>query len=80
MINSMFLLNLMFIFTTLMIVKELETLKLDNKNYSSFKLNFIDNEFYRAKVYIMKNELIYYQDNSYGLSILAEEDKSKVKV
>ena len=63
-----------------MIVKELETLKLDNKNYSSFKLNFIDNEFYRAKVYIMKNELIYYQDNSYGLSILAEEDKSKVKV
>jgi hypothetical protein len=61
-------------------LKELETLKLDYKNYSSFKLNFIDQEFYRAKAYIMRNELVYYQDNSFGLSILAEDNsKNKIK-
>jgi hypothetical protein len=64
--------------------KEICSFKLDYENYTSFKLSFIDDEFYRANIFVVNHNdddddddkmLIYYQDNSYNLNILRLNDK-----
>ena len=55
-------------------LKEIFCFKLNYDNYSSIKYCFSDQDFYRANIFLAKNEIIYYQDNSLGLSLLQSGD------